>query len=46
MACIVHYENYVLETEKLLPLTKDGHGRLLLAAASRLELGGGNIHEV
>lgn len=46
MACIVHYENYVLETEKLLPLTKDGHERLLLAAASRLELGGGNIHEV
>ena len=46
MACTVHYDNYVDNNEELNPLSKEKHERLLLAVASRLELGGGNLHEV
>ena len=46
MACTIHYENYVDDNEQLLQLEKDGYERLVLAAACRLELGGGNLHEL
>ena len=46
MACTVHYDNYIDNNEELNPLTKEKYDRLLLAVASPLELGGGNLHEV
>ena len=46
MACRVHYDNDIANNEKLNPLSKEKYDRLLLAVASRLELGGGNLHEV
>ena len=46
MACTVHYDNYVDDDEELNQLRKEKHVKLLSAITSRLELGGGNLHEM
>ena len=46
MAWTVHYGNYVDNNEELNPLSREKYEGLLLAESSRLELGGGILHEV
>ena len=45
-SCVVHYENYTGENDELLPLDEDKYNRLVSARASRLQLGGGYVHEL
>ena len=42
--CVIHYNGYTEDDEKLLYLNQENYDRLLLAKQSRSELGGDNTH--